>query len=120
MRGLRAGSVITARNNDCRFAWCAATQEPSPALRGKVGWGSGRRKIAQRFTCAPTPIRLPPQSGGREGRLLRRLHLGGRFGDAVAGHELLDDAVEVFPVGLAEAVVADDERSAGVELLVLL
>src|SRR5690242_4415677 len=39
--------------------------------------------------------------------------------DVVARHQPVDDAVELGPRGLAVGVVADDERRAGIEALVL-
>src|SRR5437764_258610 len=77
--------------------------------------------------CGPastaTPARLPrreaerattklPESCDLPLRILRR--------NIVACHELIDDLVKVRPRRFAEAVVSHDERSAGVELLVLL
>src|SRR5688572_18547604 len=39
--------------------------------------------------------------------------------NAIAPHQVVDHLVEALPGGFAEVVVADDERGAGVELLVL-
>src|ERR1700694_4851318 len=41
-------------------------------------------------------------------------------GIAVTGHQIVDDLLERRPVGLAERVIAHDERRAGIEFLILL
>src|SRR5476651_1661992 len=38
----------------------------------------------------------------------------------IARHQLVDDAVQLVPIGLAEGVIADDEGGASVYLFILL
>src|ERR1700681_1326788 len=55
-------------------------------------------------------------------RLLLRRGLARRCGPGIAltSHQIVDDLLYRRPVGLAEVVVAHDERRAGIEFLILL
>src|SRR3954469_6555448 len=63
---------------------------------------------------APGIARQEKEPNGSSDFPFRAFH-----GHVVARHHVVDELLEILPRRLAEVVVADDERGAGVELLVL-